>query len=197
MFAERTCMPAQSLSHGWFCDPTDCIACQAPLWNFPGRSTGVGCYFHLYGCAHWDDAANVFWKNRWTPKGLFYLLPVVLIRSLLCPMGLIPPTAGVLWAVSPSGFSLVGRAALNKATPPPWDSCIQRLLQQGVGSPGPLIQMGQHWEANLQNVGWDVHWNCITGTSLVVHWLRIHLAMPGTWVQSLVWELGSHMLQDN
>ena len=33
------------------------------------------------------------------------------------------------------------------------------------------------------------------GTSLVVQWLRIHLAMHGTWVQSLVGELRSHMPQ--
>ena len=32
----------------------------------------------------------------------------------------------------------------------------------------------------------------ITGTSLVVQWLRIHLPMQGTWVQSLVGELRSH-----
>ena len=35
------------------------------------------------------------------------------------------------------------------------------------------------------------------GTSLVVQWLRIHLAMWGTWVQPLVEELGSHMLSSN
>ena len=29
---------------------------------------------------------------------------------------------------------------------------------------------------------------CVAGTSLVVHWLRICLAMQGTWVQSLVRE---------
>ena len=28
----------------------------------------------------------------------------------------------------------------------------------------------------------------ISGTSLVVKWLRIRLPMQGTWVQSLVWE---------
>ena len=31
-------------------------------------------------------------------------------------------------------------------------------------------------------------------TTLVVQWLRIRLAMQGTWVQSLVRELRSHML---
>ena len=30
--------------------------------------------------------------------------------------------------------------------------------------------------------------NVTVGTSLVVQWLRIHLPMQGTWVQSLVWE---------
>ena len=29
----------------------------------------------------------------------------------------------------------------------------------------------------------------------MVQWLRIHLAMWGTWVQPLVEELGSHMLR--
>ena len=33
----------------------------------------------------------------------------------------------------------------------------------------------------------------VTGTSLVVQWLRIHLAVQGTRVQSLVGELRSHM----
>ena len=31
------------------------------------------------------------------------------------------------------------------------------------------------------------------GTSLVVWWLRIHLCMQGTWVQSLVGELRPHL----
>ena len=35
------------------------------------------------------------------------------------------------------------------------------------------------------------------GTSLVVQWLRIHLPMQGTQVQSLVWELRSHMPRGN
>ena len=34
-------------------------------------------------------------------------------------------------------------------------------------------------------------------TSLVVKWLRIHLAFQGTWVRSLVGELRSHMPQSN
>ena len=33
----------------------------------------------------------------------------------------------------------------------------------------------------------------VRGTSLVVQWLRIHLPMQGTWVQSLVKKLRSHM----
>ena len=36
-----------------------------------------------------------------------------------------------------------------------------------------------------------------TGTSLMVQWLRICLAMQRTWVQSLVGELRSHMPQSN
>ena len=32
------------------------------------------------------------------------------------------------------------------------------------------------------------------GTSLVAQWLRIHLPMQGTWVQSLVSKLRPHML---
>ena len=31
------------------------------------------------------------------------------------------------------------------------------------------------------------------GVFLVVQWLRIRMAMQGTWVQSLIGELGSHM----
>ena len=39
--------------------------------------------------------------------------------------------------------------------------------------------------------------NTIKGTSLVARWLRIHLPMQGTRVQSLVRELRSHMVQGN
>jgi len=35
------------------------------------------------------------------------------------------------------------------------------------------------------------------GISLVVWWLRIHLAMQGLWVLSLVRELRSHILSGN
>ena len=35
------------------------------------------------------------------------------------------------------------------------------------------------------------------GNSLVVQELRIHFAMQGMWVQSLVGELASHMSQSN
>ena len=35
------------------------------------------------------------------------------------------------------------------------------------------------------------------GSSLVVQWLRIHLPMKGTWVQSLVREPRSHVLWGN
>jgi len=34
---------------------------------------------------------------------------------------------------------------------------------------------------------------CVAGTSLVAQWLRIHLAMQGTWVQALVREIRSHV----
>ena len=34
-------------------------------------------------------------------------------------------------------------------------------------------------------------------TSLVVQWLRIHLALQRTWIQPLVRELRSHMLRSN
>ena len=37
----------------------------------------------------------------------------------------------------------------------------------------------------------------VTGTSLVVHWLRIGFAMQGTPVRSPVGELRSHMLRGN
>ena len=36
-----------------------------------------------------------------------------------------------------------------------------------------------------------------SGTSLVVQWLRIHLPMQETQVQSLVGELRSHILRGN
>ena len=37
----------------------------------------------------------------------------------------------------------------------------------------------------------------ISGTSLVVQWLRIRLLMQRTWIWSLIRELRSHVLQDN
>ena len=37
----------------------------------------------------------------------------------------------------------------------------------------------------------------VSGTSLVVRWLRIHLATQETWIRSLVQELGSHTPQGN
>ena len=32
-----------------FWDPMDCVAHQAPPWDFPGKNTGVGCQFLLQG----------------------------------------------------------------------------------------------------------------------------------------------------
>ena len=43
-------------------------------------------------------------------------------------------------------------------------------------------------------MGWkDPFKKLLCSTSLVVHWLKIHFPMQGTWVQSLVGELRSHM----
>ena len=42
---------------------------------------------------------------------------------------------------------------------------------------------------------WNLKYD--TGTSLVVQWLRIHLAMQGSRVQSLAEELRSQMLPGN
>ena len=39
-------------------------------------------------------------------------------------------------------------------------------------------------------------WEKPEGTFLVVQWLRIHLAMQGTWVRSLVRELRSHVTRN-
>ena len=39
--------------------------------------------------------------------------------------------------------------------------------------------------------------NAFLGTSLVVQWLRIHLAVQGMWVQSLVGELRSDIPQSS
>ena len=47
-------------------------------------------------------------------------------------------------------------------------------------------------DANLCFCGWDFIKSSAWGTSLVIQWLRIHHAMQGMWVQSLVGELGSH-----
>ena len=45
------------------------------------------------------------------------------------------------------------------------------------------------WEFDFIQQKWAI------GTFQVVQWLRIHLTMQGTWVQSLVGELRSHMPQ--
>ena len=43
----------QSLNHVQLFETPWTVACQAPLsrqeWNFPGKNTGVGCYFLLQG----------------------------------------------------------------------------------------------------------------------------------------------------
>ena len=51
----------------------------------------------------------------------------------------------------------------------------------------PRCCRGYERRSKLRN-GW-------LGSSLVVQWLRIHLPKQGMWVQSLVWELRSHMPQ--
>ena len=45
-----------------------------------------------------------------------------------------------------------------------------------------------------KNMGFIMLFKKIKGTSLVVQWLRIHLAMQGMWVLSLVREVRSHQL---
>ena len=34
------------------------VACQACLWNFPGKNTGVGCHFLLQGI-FWTQESNL------------------------------------------------------------------------------------------------------------------------------------------
>ena len=51
----------------------------------------------------------------------------------------------------------------------------------------PRCCRGYERRSKLRN-GW-------LGSSLVVQWLRIHCPKQGMWVQSLVWELRSHMPQ--
>ena len=45
--------------------------------------------------------------------------------------------------------------------------------------------------------GWDILIKVQPGTSLVVQWLRTHLAMQETCVQSVIRELRSHILQSD
>ena len=67
-----------------------------------------------------------------------------------------------------------------------WGSGIKRpTLGCWFGPSSPGFPRGNSWKA----MG--------TGTSLVVQWLRIHLGMQGTQVQSLVGELRSLMPQSN
>ena len=50
-------------------------------------------------------------------------------------------------------------------------------------------------EAGQMRRGQSVKNNSTPGTSLVVHWLRIHLLIERTWLGALVGELRSHMPQ--
>ena len=42
------CMVCRSVMSDSFVAPWT-VACQAPLWNFPGKNIGVGCHFLLQG----------------------------------------------------------------------------------------------------------------------------------------------------
>ena len=63
-------------------------------------------------------------------------------------------------------------------------------------------QFSAMWPSPYSCLGFYIAWQPVSkkehsGTSLVVQWLRICLLTQGTWVQSLVGELRSHMLQGN
>ena len=47
------------------------------------------------------------------------------------------------------------------------------------------------------NLYFSLYLKWVSGTSLVVQWLRIRLPMQGAWVRALVGELRSHMLWGN
>ena len=51
-----------------------------------------------------------------------------------------------------------------------------------------------HWRTPFAVGGFVIRSNVGFGTSLVVQWLRIHFAMQGMWVWSLVGELRFHIL---
>ena len=53
---------------------------------------------------------------------------------------------------------------------------------------GRFFTTSTTWEAQLVFDFWP---------SLMVQWLRTCLLMQGTWVQPLLWELRSHVLQGN
>ena len=63
-----------------------------------------------------------------------------------------------------------------------------------------LVEVSYHWYIYIGDnfhQNWSTIKIVILGTSLVVQWLRICIAMQKMWVQPLVWKLRSHMLQDN
>ena len=63
-----------------------------------------------------------------------------------------------------------------------------------------LWSTAQQWEEQTSGSGHEDPLKLMLwakGTTLVVQWLKIHLATQGIWVQSLVGELRSHMPQSN
>lgn len=64
--------------------------------------------------------------------------------------------------------------------------------------PGPAVKL-RVWTSldGAIILSTKVNKNITIETSLVVQWLRVHLAIQGMWVRSLVEELRAHMLQSN
>ena len=87
--------------------------------------------------------------------------------------------------------------------PPPWDSPKGGRRPQAAAASGELLRAKEHlgrkgtseeFFSFAENVI-NAHLKTFhVGTSLGVHWLRLHLPMQRVWVPSLVWELRSHML---
>ena len=78
-----------------------------------------------------------------------------------------------------------------------WGPWLGKGDRKGVVLGSPPIPSVAGWRNAFEVHQWLALEAWVLGISLVTQWLRICLAMQGTWVQSLVRELRSHMLRSN
>ena len=75
------------------------------------------------------------------------------------------------------------------------DHTWSQIYSQAFQLPEPINQYISLITYARLNLIFSVIYKIITGTSLVVQWLRLHLPRQGMQIRSPVWKLRSHMLQ--